>query len=313
MAGKGTGMKVWAVLGIAGRLWAAEPCLQGIPTCSEKLSGLPVYRTHALTETDDKIESLVLVIHGVLRNANEYFEAVTKAATVEKATEHTAILAPHFKNQNDNPAPDELRWRDDDWKRGELSTAPEPRLSSFAVLDRLLTQAIRNFPKLRRVVVTGHSAGGQVLSRYTVSTELPKEFPALRWRFIVANPSSYFYLSEDRPRPTEGCPEYDDYPYGIKKPNEYLAKVSADTLLENARDREQIIFLGGLDTETELLDQSCEANAQGANRLERGLLYYQYLKNLLHPALLRQVTVPKLGHFGDLMYQSDEGREILFH
>jgi len=289
---------------------AAEPCLKGVAACSERVpveegKTFTLYRTHRLDVVDLSIDSVVLVIHGVLRNANEYFEAVTTAATVDAVTSHTLILAPHFKNQEDAIEGDEISWQDDDWKRGD------GEVSSFSVLDRVLYRLPISFPNLRKIVVTGHSAGGQFLSRYGVTTPLPDFFTDVEWKFIPANPSSWFYWNSSRPRPTEGCPEYDEYPYGLKNANSYVAAVGVEKILENASQRDLTVFVGEMDIETELLDQSCEAMAQGRNRFERGSLYYEMMKG--EAKGLKKVVVPGLGHFGDLMYQSAEGRQILFH
>ena len=81
----------------------------------------------------------------------------------------------------------------------------DKRLSSFAVADRLLAELsdAKRFPNLRRIVLAGHSAGGQFVNRYVAVGRLGESGagPArrLEYRFLVANPSSYLYLDGRRP------------------------------------------------------------------------------------------------------------------
>ena len=79
------------------------------------------------------------------------------------------------------------------WKQGDGSKTSPP-VSSFAALDRLIAGIVRShrFPGLRHIVVAGHSAGGQFVERYAASTRLSVRVPV---RYVVANPSSYLYLT----------------------------------------------------------------------------------------------------------------------
>ena len=59
-----------------------------------------------------------------------------------------------------------MYWSESCRKTGDASL-DTGRLSSFAVVDRLLAGVTTaGYPSLKRIVVAGHSAGGQFVNRY---------------------------------------------------------------------------------------------------------------------------------------------------
>src|SRR4029078_2911446 len=77
------------------------------------------------------------------------------------------------------------------------------KVTSFDVMDAILRRLARrdSFPNLRTIIVAGHSAGGQFVPRYQMSTQV-HETLAIPVSYIVANPSSYAYLDPMRPTAT---------------------------------------------------------------------------------------------------------------
>ena len=65
-----------------------------------ELSGreLPVFSSQPL-KASDKVKKIVIVLHGLKRNAGDYFRMIKKAAP--KTSLETLILAPQFLNQKD--------------------------------------------------------------------------------------------------------------------------------------------------------------------------------------------------------------------
>ncbi len=284
---------------------------------------LPVYRTHPLGTYQSAITRAVIVVHGVLRNADEYFADTAQAAVLAKASEQTVVVAPHFQAKDDHPPAGELHWNDGDWKRGD-GALNAPAFSSFTALDKLVALfADRNrFPSMQTIVVTGHSAGGQILSRYAALGAAEEAVSGIDVHYVVANPSTYFYPNAFRARagshdtfelPDGSCPEYDEYPYGITKLNTYASGVSVSQMEGRLAMRHLTLLLGELDHESEYLDTSCGANLQGPYRYLRGLTYAGFLEHFLKPARLKVATVPGVGHSGRDMYQSPEGQAVLFH
>ncbi len=303
--------------------FAAEPCVTSTPECRARLDvagkKVPYFRTYSFDAREDEVTSAIVVIHGVLRNPGEYFANMVEAARRAGRLRDTLVVAPHFQEIDDKPGSDELWWKSG-WKQGDDSVSPGPSASTFDFLDELVRKISdgKRFPKLKRIVVTGHSAGGQFESRYAAGTSVETELHGVTVVHLIANPSTYLYLNGLRKKegrfetPAPGCDDYDEYLYGMEKRNRYMSRSSAAELAENLRRKDITIFIGREDTGTDYLDMSCGANLQGKNRYERGVIYHDYLSTQFAPPRLRLVVVPGVGHDNGLMYGSKEGVALLF-
>ena len=304
------------------------PCLDSTNKCTESLSiskhsTFTFYRTHSLSIEHPEIDQIVVVIHGILRNADLYFKSVVNSAVATGNTiSHTAVFAPSFKTSKDIHLENELLWGGGNWKDGAASTSPTAEeISSFAVIDLLLKTLIDTsyFPNLKSIILTGHSAGGQFVSRYAVIN--PIRTKKILLHYVIANPSTYLYLNNMRAidgkltpfeNPVTDCLDYNDYIYGLEKRFGYAASDSEKTLLKNITSRNITLFIGDRDTETELLDTSCGAMLQGENRYKRGLTYFNYLKSFFPSPLHQLVIATGVEHDGEKMYNSPQGRMLLF-
>ena len=272
-----------------------------------------------------QVQRALIVIHGRLRNAQTYLHSAEQAATQAGQLSTTLIVAPQFLNDTDgtrHALPDAvLRWHANDWMAGAPALSPAS-LSSYAALDEILERLDdrKRFPTLREVVVAGHSGGAQVVQRYALTTQADKTLQAdgIKVRYVIANPSSYAYFNAQRPIPTfdaANCPGFNTWKYGLKELPAY-AEGQKHRQLEQAYVERDITYLLGakdIDPNHPALDKSCEAEAQGAFRLERGKNYFEYLTQR-HPQGLNQrlVEVPGVGHNGDQMFTSPEGQKALF-
>ena len=216
--------------------------------------------------TNGKSGPAVFVIHGVNRNADDYLDTLDDLGT--------RVIAPEF--QAAGPG----LWWDSGWRKGDRSR-DATRTSSFAVVD-LMAEA------MGATHIIGHSAGGQFVTRYAAGTRRPG------WvRFIVANPSSYLWLDASRPRQTANCHGFNEYHYGLDDLNAYMSVGVAP----DYPDRDVVYLLGSADTRIDSnLDTSCEANAQGRNRYERGQNFYAHLGRYFGRAVHRKVIVHGVGH-----------------
>jgi len=271
-----------------------------------------------------KIERVLIIIHGRLRNAETYRQSAERAADLAGQSANTLVIAPQFLNETDvalHPVADTvLRWQGNDWMAGGLSTAPFA-LSSYAALDQIIARLgdRRQFPDVKDVVIAGHSGGAQVVQRYALlSHEQPElEAAGVHVRYVIANPSSYAYFDERRPVAFShaGCPAFNRWKYGLSDLPAYAAGQTPEQLEENYVQRDIVYLLGqqDIDPNHPALDKSCEAKAQGANRLIRGRSYFEFLKRS-HPQGLNQqlIEVPGVGHNGDGMFTSPEGQKVLF-
>ena len=216
------------------------------------------------------VEVAMLVQHGANRNADDYFCSGLRAASLLAAAAaaagapppKVAVIAPRFMEPADAPPPNTAWWNGSDpvgyWRAGAesdpaASAAGNVTVSSFAVLDALVAALATDnraaYPKLRMVVIAGHSSGGQIVQRHALFTRLPPvaaaaaagtaagtgtaaaapggaaAAAAARVRHVVANPSSFAYLDDRRwfdgaLRRVSGaeraaCPLFNDWQFGF--------------------------------------------------------------------------------------------------
>ncbi|MFY0479179.1 hypothetical protein [Achromobacter marplatensis] len=257
---------------------------------------MPVYANRNLSRDDLRdIKQVLIMIHGVKRDADRYFDTATGllAQNPDRARD-TLVLAPRFPGSIDSGFGGMAAWRKASWEDGEESIQATGRpapVTSFQVLDDLLRSLDdrKRLPALANIVLAGHSAGGQLVQRYAVlnNTDGPLRRDGLALRYVVANPSSYLYLTNERPRadgkgyaPYERgiCPTYNQYKYGTDKLPAYARETDDTRLFIRYAARDVTYLLGGADNNPEhrLLDKTCGAEAQGATRLARGTAYVQY-------------------------------------
>ncbi len=286
---------------------------------------LPLYASMDIVAAAPKVSTVLIVIHGTLRNADTYFDTGKEILSgAGKPDGSVLVVAPQFLTAPDvkqfSMPPQTLMWTQEGWKSGEPAIGPAP-ISSFEAIDALLDHFAdkRLYPALRNVVVMGHSAGAQIVQRYAVvgqgGTLLARK--GVPVRFVVANPSSYLYFSDQRPNPAPAgtCPAATKWKYQLEGGPPYVASQNADEVEARYAKRRVEYLLGQADTDpyTHFIDRSCGGMAQGPNRLERGLAYFDYLKSR-HPAGLNQrvVQVPGVGHNNLGMFTSVCGMAVLF-
>ncbi|WP_156934892.1 hypothetical protein [Pseudonocardia spinosispora] len=127
------------------------------------------------------------------------------------------------------------------------------------------------------ITLVGHSAGSQLVQRYTASGRALAQSKGVGFRAVSANPSSYLYFTPARPVDIglpAACPQYDDYKYGVHKLNGYMGALSGPRLADQYISRDVTYLLGDRDLyQDHFIDDSCMAKVQGESRLERGINY----------------------------------------
>jgi pimeloyl-ACP methyl ester carboxylesterase len=312
----------------------AAGCTTAHVSCTEWLPLGPaqdrvlLYRTHALGARNDTVTRALVMVHGAGRDADGYFRTATAAAFLAGALDDTLVIAPRFaandgRGCKDVLAPGEVNWpcTGHNWRTGGSAMGSET-IASFDVGDEILRRLARKdvFPALRAIVVAGHSAGGQYVSRYVMANGV-HDAPGLPVSYVVANPSSYAYLDPERPvaggemrafTDRENCTTYDRWPYGLQGRLGYAARVSEVQLRQQLLARPVTFMLGGLDTlPLANLDVSCPAMAQGPHRLARGQAYVAYLAQR-YGATHKLTPVPLCGHSARCMFAFDAALPILF-
>ena len=300
---------------------------------------LPCCLSHPLDEINTGIHRVVIVIHGVLRNADVYFENMSLAAEKAGTRGNTLIIAPQFLVEEDiitfNLHDDIPYWggeTGEGWKKGDdsLTTNLNQRLttiSSFDVVDQIISTVANQdiFPNLNKVVITGHSAGGQFVNRYAAGTRIDESLPEkIHLRFIVANPSTYMYLNGERrvlkttdkfEIPLNAPDNYDHYKYGLMNLNPYMDDIGAEKIREQYPDKDVVYLLGGEDTKKHHLELSTNAMLQGLTRLERGQIYFHYLCHLFGERIKRNHQIhiiPCVGHDNAAMFMAPAGINAIF-
>jgi pimeloyl-ACP methyl ester carboxylesterase len=283
-------------------------------------SGYARYFGTSSLDGDPNATRALIVVHGVLRDADYYFDTGVIAANAAKALDQTIVIAPQFVEHSElagqNVSPKTLYWTGK-WPGGSNAVAPSP-ISSYSVFDAMIARLSdrTRFPKMREVVIAGHSAGGQIVQRYAVVGKAPQLDRAGRVRvsLVVSNPSSYFYFTDWRPFPPKECPDFNQWRYGRSGAPPYVAGAVAE--LESRYIRRDVTYLmGTADTnpKEDDLDKSCGGEAQGPYRFARAKYFIAYLTQR-HPAGTNQTYafVRGVPHDNRRMFDSTCGLAVLF-
>jgi pimeloyl-ACP methyl ester carboxylesterase len=305
--------------------------------------------THdVMKQRDTAVKLVVLVHHGGSQNPVTYFNSMKGALDLAAAdrpglelARTTMIIAPGMVGERhiaDNPARYSGKhyphW-DNGWREGAPSINT-PQISNFDLLDGMVLHIADRFPGVKAIVHVGHSAGGQLLSRYAFGTPV---YDVLRQRgifvrYIISNPSSVLYFDRQRPDLVSGkgfidyrarapvlagaeCREFNTYKYGLDGMAPYMTRRPVSAMLASFRKREVFLLQGLADTDPNAdgLDKDCSAMLQGRFRLERGQRYYEYFGHYFGPDIYKTkfiAFVPGIGHSAREMFSSAAGKSIIF-
>jgi pimeloyl-ACP methyl ester carboxylesterase len=296
-----------------------------------------VYRNHSLVEGSREVEQAVVMVHGAQRNGDGYYGTALASAASRGVLLKSLIVAPHFKGSDGPSCRDaveegELYFGCQAWNAGYPAINSALKTTSFDAMDRIVQMLSdrSRFPNLKSIVLAGHSGGGQFMQRYAASNQIEPKI-RLPIRYVVANPSSYVYLNDARLRSDavctpEGkctgpfgpywdrtsCTAYNRYRYGLDGATGYVAGVGATSIRRQFPTRNVTYLIGDLDQlQDSDLDKSCGAQAQGVNRRERGINFWNYMRSQ-YQAEHKLVMVPRCGHNAACMFASSTGSKTLF-
>lgn len=279
---------IWccAGLGPAG-LGAAEPIPEGSAKVVVTIRGLPLdvftYRPEG-TQPD----RLIVVCHGVLRNAEEY-----RDHAIELGRRCSAVIAAPYFDLERFPI----------WKyqhggvmfEGEL----QPREQwTWTMVPELLTDLKQRMDQPEaRVHLLGHSGGAQFLARMAAFVPLDVD------SIVVANPGTHLLPTRELP-----------YPYGFGNLPEELA---TSEVWRQYLAQPVSLYLGTRDTEVdEHLDVKPDALAQGPHRWERGQRAFSLASHLAESEgwqlNWKLVIADGVGHDHQLMFDHPACLEALF-
>lgn len=204
-------------------------------------AGVPLTIHTYRPETADANTPIVIVMHGVRRNADDYRDQW--AAVAEDAG--YIIAAPEF---------DAARFpRSAKYNLGGLGEDGLPQDSAFNAIEPLFDTLRQQLGSARETYyLYGHSAGGQFVHRFVYAK------PEARIETAFAANAGWYTM-----------PQRSDFPYGLKGSG--LPRGTAN----RAFAAPLVILLGDEDVERgDNLRQTPEADAQGANRLIRGMVFF---------------------------------------
>ncbi len=337
----------------AQRARVAAPCVTATPECTEfvTLGGGPgrslVYRNFSLDTKNEAITRVAIIVHGAGRNPDSYYMSGLGGAFLAGALETALVIAPRMASNDgrgcsDVLAENEISYHCNTWRSGGPSLS-HPTVTSFDFLDEILKKVTRKdiFPNLKGITVTGHSAGGQVTNRYAMTSKIHDAL-GVPINYVVSNPSSYAWPTDERPTGPaawplqanapgfildvpadapafrsmgdgDGCTEYDQWPYGFKNRTAgYSAGISDEQLTRQLVSRPVIYMLGQNDIlPLSGFDSGCGAMAQGTTRQARGQAYAKYINEKLGGKHIVDV-VTGCGHNGRCIYTSENWIRVAF-
>jgi len=268
-------------------LLAVEPIAAGtdridVETCRGKL------QVFTYKPADYHDGPLVVVCHGVLRNAADY-------------RDHARGLADRFGAIVAAPLFPPSEFSIEQYQKGGLKidgeVQPLETCSWFALPDVVNEIRRREGRSELPYYFIGHSGGAQFLVRLAGYVQTDAR------RIVIANPGTYLLPSREPP-----------YPYGF---GELPDALSNDEILRKYLAQPLTVYLGDADRERdEHLDQLPWAERQGSTRYERGRNAFSQAKQLAETRGWmfgwRLVVAPGVGHDHQAMFDHELCERALF-
>ncbi len=270
----------------------------GLPAGDGKIEvDVGAHKLDAFTYRPEKYKDgpLIVVFHGMLRNADTY-------------RDNAKGLGDRFGALIVSPLFDAKRFPNEAYQQGGLFKKKESKKESKKELQAKEDWTWSLVPKLVDEVrrregrpdmpcyYIGHSAGGQFLVRLTGFLKSPVQ------RIVAANPGAELFPTREMP-----------FPYGFGKLPDQL---NGDAALERFLAQPLTIYVGSADTEHKNLDLSDTAKLQGANRYERGKNCFKAAQDLAKSKgwklNWRLVEAEGVGHDARLMFEHPNCAHALF-
>jgi hypothetical protein len=309
-----------------GVITSLPPCITASADClgSKVINGsggqsgtFTFYNSYPLDLTNARWENLtsaVIVIHGLNRDADNYFSYLMSSLRQEDFDDQSILIAPYFKAAS-AAQNGEIYWSDAGWREGQNSDGAI-NISSFTVMDQIIDQLADQdrFPVLETILIAGHSSGALFTQAYAAANTSESTYPNLNFRYVVAN-SQYFYYPDDLRYdnassqfiPVSGCAAYNRWPLGFVAPPPYLSTTTEATVDQQVVERKITYLLGNQDVVTTgtLNTSDCEAVLLGENRFRRGENIFLLMEtNYAATQQTDKIVVPGVGHNGQGMFQS---------
>ena len=293
----------------------------------------PYFRNFNIDSVNNNVKYAIVSLHGDGRNAQEHFNIITQAAESVGLEDSTILLAPlypYFEDLYDhNLGDDVLYWSDIDWNAGDLSrntqSNPRPfRISSFSTLDTIYHRLVNNNPNLKKITLTGHSAGSQMVVRYAAGgrAESAINDPEIDFFYVPTNTPSFLYYDDNRVLnqgaevfqfgPTD-CGSASQYKYGLENLNQYMTETGENQIVEKHKTTKLTYLVGQYDFGGQT--STCARMVQGNSRLLRTHVYFSYIGYFYGDTVYstqKMVEVPSAYHEFEQIVFTDCGINTLF-
>lgn len=256
---------------------AAEPLPPGSAKLSLTVNAKPL-DVYTYRPTDVSEGPLLIVMHGVNRNAEDYRDYAIPLGDQL----HALVVAPHFPKD---------RFPTETYQRGGIviNGKPQPPEQwTFQFVHHLvsLVREREGRPDMPCYLI-GHSAGGQILNR------LAAFLPGSAQRIVAANPGTLLFPTRDQSFPFG----FGDLPENLSSDDQIKAYLAAPLTL----------YLGTADLLEENLDMSEAAMRQGKSRFERGHACFAMAQKLARernwPFNWQLIEAPDIGHSAGNMFK----------
>jgi pimeloyl-ACP methyl ester carboxylesterase len=236
-----------------------------------------------------KRERILVVMHGVNRNAEEYRDHSEKMAD----RLGTLIVAPLF---------DVTQFPSVKYQRGGVvnqDNEPQPREDWTYLFIPEIVERIREIENQKDIpfYVIGHSAGGQFVVRMSAFLNTGAK------RLVASNPGSLIFPTRESP-----------FGYGF---GGLPSELSSDEQLKNFLSVPLTLYVGTEDNKPdEYFDDSADAMKQGSGRYQRSHACFKMAKRLAEekgwPFAWRIVDAPGIGHDHEMMFNHQMCEHALF-
>ena len=292
------------------------------------------------------ITRALIMVHGTGRNADHYFETAPPPDSSPARSTTPSSSRRTSSRRRTNRSRTKSMWPDggDSWRSGGMSPT-NPTISAFDFVDEIVRKLAnkKTFPNLTKIVVAGHSAGGQVRhairddeqgprdagGEHHVRRREPVELRLARGGAAVADErrgprdgrqggararpakrctrtfSTAHSTPRRRPTTTVGQPASRIAPATRAGPsNEQLKKQLVDRPTTYLLGQVDVLPLGGFDS-------SPNAMAQGPTRRARGEAFFKYVTETLG-AKHNAIIVPECGHNDRCIFTTDIVFPVIF-
>lgn len=259
--------------------------VQFAPCSSVTKNTVPMFVNNQYVKSTET--SAYIVQHGSGLNFQDYFTSAYAVVGTKGI-----IAAPNFYYSTSAVAPNtwyqpahNLAWNNatGTWAAGTDAVAPSAvACSSFDVYDALIAYFSNKtlFPELTKIYFVSHSAGANMVSRYS---QLYNGASSLTFRYIVANAASQAYFDNPRPETVTNCPSAYTYPSELVSSGmpRYVAArfTTASAIFQRWITRDVVTLVGTYDTLARYPGgvEDCASQAQGGiNRRDRNYAWWAY-------------------------------------